>query len=144
MNSALYGILFLLVVAIAIAAIAIRRSEIKATRADFARLPIRIPITMLYLDGGEPSFVYVREGDGGEVNRSVYGCTPNRVRGQYNVSRHVIYHDVDSDEDYMLIRAPYPEEASWVKDGKTSPSSGYCLRYVLEFHLAPGNVPHAD
>ncbi|MEI6144313.1 MAG: hypothetical protein WCP91_01800 [Candidatus Berkelbacteria bacterium] len=44
----------------------------------------------------------------------------------------------------MIIRKPNTNEAWWVEQGHKSPFNSYDTRYVLEFHLAPGNVPHAD
>jgi len=136
-------IVVLFVVAIVLLAIRTRKTEIRDTRKAFAQLPVVTDIASLYLECGMPSFVYVRLDDGGQVVRTVSSFLPARVGNHLNIRRHVVYYDTEPGEDFMVIRKPTADEAWWVKQGKPSPENVYCVRYVLEFHLAPGNMPRS-
>ncbi len=140
-NGIFLAVLFALAAVATMLLVRTRRRLIRSTINAYAKLPIKVDITRLYLQDGDPSFVHVKRADGGEVSRSIWSFVPEYVSFSCGQPKYFFYYVSGSDQQCMVIRKPNTDEAYWVSDGKASPPATYDTRCVFEFHLAVGNVP---
>jgi len=137
----------LIAMTLAICIIAIRNSEIEQTRKAYAKLPLAFNITRSTTDSyGRPTTTYIPTSDGGEEPFRTIGFVPAPIQGQsvdarFEGASKNYYNAASKAAQTVVIRIPTAAEAEWAKNDRLSPCSGDFPRYVLDFHLMPGNIP---